>query len=104
MKFHSDRSLLVRGLSDTIQVDFTTEKINANFSNYSAWHFRSKLLRELPEGSIEKVFSHICCNLVPSKCLSSGMLHFEELSSELEFVRQAFFTEPNDQSGWFYHR
>jgi len=63
------------------EVDFTTEKINANFSNYSAWHFRSKLLRELPEGSIEK-----------------------ELSSELEFVRQAFFTEPNDQSGWFYHR
>jgi len=63
------------------EVDFMTEKINANFSNYSAWHHRSKLLHILPAGSVE-----------------------QELPSELELVRQAFYTEPADQSAWMYHR
>lgn len=69
------------------EFDFTTNKISSNFSNYSSWHYRSKLLPLLhpdvnhPVGVKEKV-----------------------LLQEFELAQNAFFTDPNDQSAWFYHR
>ncbi|XP_068642271.1 geranylgeranyl transferase type-2 subunit alpha 1-like [Aristolochia californica] len=68
------------------ELKFTTEKIDANFSNYSAWHNRcvllSNLLREKAKGFYprEKV-----------------------LMEEYDLIHQAIFTDPDDQSGWFYH-
>jgi len=35
---------------------------------------------------------------------ASAAVPAEVLDQEFEFVKQAFYTEPEDQSGWFYHR
>ena len=61
------------------ELKFTTEKINQNFSNYSAWHHRVQQLKQLP------------LELRP------------QLSAELEYVLQAVFMDPNDQSAWLYY-
>jgi geranylgeranyl transferase type-2 subunit alpha len=63
------------------EVAFVTDKINADFANYSAWHHRSALLPSIHAGE-----------------------NNEFLKKELEFVRQALYTDPDVQSTWFYHR
>eukprot|EP00658_Telonema_sp_P-2_P011332 TRINITY_DN14302_c0_g1_i1.p1 TRINITY_DN14302_c0_g1~~TRINITY_DN14302_c0_g1_i1.p1 ORF type:complete len:979 (+),score=236.77 TRINITY_DN14302_c0_g1_i1:194-3130(+) len=63
-------------------VEFTISKINENFSNYSAWHLRSRLLPSLSSDE---------------DCTAMAQ-------EELELVKSAFFTEPADQSAWLYHR
>ena len=64
---------------------YTSSKINANFSNYSAWHNRSKL--------IPKYLKEF-----------SGIERREFLKSEIEYSTQAIYTDPDDQSAWLYHQ
>lgn len=82
-------------ISDFAQMDlekefnFTTEKIRSNFSNFSAWHRRHKLLirgLSLPEEECPK-----SCNL--------RLIWIEEYN----MVLNALFTDPSDQSPWLYH-
>jgi geranylgeranyl transferase type-2 subunit alpha len=64
---------------------FSDEKVNENFSNYSAWHYRSSLLaRTHPD--------------------PEGRLPMDEatLAKELDLATNAFYTDPEDQSAWFY--
>lgn len=65
------------------EFEFSKLKIFQNFSNYSAWHKRSKLLEKKSPGDED------CLKL---------------LSQEFEWIHSAIFTEPNDQSPWLYHR
>lgn len=62
------------------ELKFTMEMIEANFSNYSAWHYRSKLF-----GASRK----------DEECIKI---------SELSLVESAAFTDPSDQSAWIYQR
>ncbi|KAJ8980056.1 hypothetical protein NQ317_012896 [Molorchus minor] len=72
------RRLIINKISVTLvdELKFSTERLNANFSNYSSWHYRSTL-RELDE---------------------------ESVTTELNLVQNAVFTDPFDSSGWFYLR
>ena len=78
------------GVAAAAELAFTTSKIEANFSNYSAWHYRSKLLpiiHDAADGATDGAAA-----LRPA------------LLAELALVRNAFFTAPEDSSAWFYHR
>lgn len=58
--------------------------IEDNFSNYSAWHHRSIFL---------------------PKAFGNNQDQFRsQIMDEFEKVKAAFYTEPADQSAWFYHR
>lgn len=90
---------------------FSTVKIEDNFSNYSAWHYRSKLL------PITHPDQEGLCAINSDKHrqgLKNTYLDYLHLLSifcyccfcisELELVQNAAFTDPNDTSAWFYQR
>lgn len=56
------------------ELEMTTSRIQANFSNFSAWHYRSQL-SNLPD-----------------------------LKEEIEMIKSAVWTDSNDQSAWIYFR
>ncbi|XP_022690373.1 geranylgeranyl transferase type-2 subunit alpha-like [Varroa jacobsoni] len=68
------------------ELKFTLERIEANFSNYSSWHYRSHLLPRFFPGDKE------------------GSIKENVLLEELDLVLNAAFTDPQDQSAWMYHR
>ncbi|KAF8516926.1 rab-protein geranylgeranyltransferase [Hysterangium stoloniferum] len=68
------------------ELAYTTRKIEANFSNFSAWHQRAKIysvLWQTDVGEGERTKTR---------------------DREFELVKQAMYTDPADQSVWLYHR
>jgi geranylgeranyl transferase type-2 subunit alpha len=114
------------------ELAFTDEKIGLNFSNYSAWHARACLLQRQREASQDPrlvaaaAAAGACCARAGSGLLCTLLLppappapHRQLLSTrdpaprtlplapspaELALARKAVFTEPDDQSAWFYRR
>ncbi|KAJ7984286.1 hypothetical protein DPEC_G00363120 [Dallia pectoralis] len=95
------------------ELQFTDRLIGSNFSNYSSWHYRSTLLPLLHPESPEapspshhspptspQTHSHRVCE----EQLLKGGRKDEARQSSSELVQNAFFTDPNDQSAWFYYR
>ena len=68
------------------ELEFSFDKIK-NISNYSAWHYRSKLLP-----------------IVHPSSISSIGVDESERREELQLVENAVYTDPADSSAWFYFR
>lgn len=68
------------------ELNYSTDLIENNFSNYSAWHYRSTLLPKIHFDA------------------SKGSIKEDVLLQEFELIKNAVFTDPDDQSAWFYHR
>ncbi|KAG2228636.1 hypothetical protein INT48_007089 [Thamnidium elegans] len=66
------------------EYEFTTRKINQSFSNYSAWHQRSKLLPDIVVFMSTEEKNKVAVN-------------------ELDLVKAAIYTDPEDQSAWLYY-
>ncbi|XP_071450724.1 geranylgeranyl transferase type-2 subunit alpha isoform X2 [Hetaerina americana] len=76
---------LASGNKNKVELDFSFDKLAENFSNYSAWHYRTIFLPAVhPDESAP-------CSITP-----------EQHKKELELVQNAVFTDPADQSAWFY--
>eukprot|EP00455_Lapot_gusevi_P011112 TRINITY_DN1510_c0_g1_i1.p1 TRINITY_DN1510_c0_g1~~TRINITY_DN1510_c0_g1_i1.p1 ORF type:complete len:318 (-),score=60.32 TRINITY_DN1510_c0_g1_i1:12-965(-) len=72
------------GVPAQTEFQYTTSKIEQNFSNFSSWHYRTKLFPQLMPEEPQAIL--------------------QQLNHEFHLVQQAFYTEPDDQSSWLYHR
>jgi geranylgeranyl transferase type-2 subunit alpha len=61
---------------------FSGNKIKENFSNYSAFHHRSFYFRSI----------------------LNSLNYNDQFNEEFSIVENAIFTEPDDQSAWWYHQ
>ena len=113
-------------------VEHHSTKIEQDFSNYSAWHYRTVLIpvmhkshdaaywKRIDNGQLTQLaHRYTQCSADDSCCLQRSKLPFALIKrtvcccaaacwcdgvTEFSLVRQAFYTEPADQSGWLYHR
>ena len=68
------------GILSQDEFNYSTEKIDENFSNYSAFHHRSVYIQRI------------------------GIAARDIVESEFEIIENAIYTEPDDQSSWWYHQ
>ncbi|KAJ2518149.1 Rab geranylgeranyltransferase [Coemansia sp. RSA 2049] len=70
---------------DASEFAFTTDQINKDCANHSAWHNRSKLLPAIMQKA-------------------GGALEQQEvLKREFGLILNAIYTDPDDQNGWLYY-
>ncbi|KAK7194706.1 Protein prenyltransferase alpha subunit repeat [Novymonas esmeraldas] len=77
---------------EAAELAYTTQKIKNNFSNYSAWHQRSLAL----QSAVGRWGSQ------PRQSPGWRAALVAQLQEDVEFLKQAIYCDPNDQSAWFY--
>ncbi|PVV04505.1 hypothetical protein BB560_000997 [Smittium megazygosporum] len=65
------------------EFDYTYKRIKQNFSNHSAWHYRSKLFPSV----IQIIGPDLAKKL---------------LKKEVEIIKRAIYSDPDDQNAWLY--
>eukprot|EP01023_Acetabularia_acetabulum_P037797 TRINITY_DN3602_c1_g1_i4.p2 TRINITY_DN3602_c1_g1~~TRINITY_DN3602_c1_g1_i4.p2 ORF type:complete len:356 (-),score=59.96 TRINITY_DN3602_c1_g1_i4:472-1539(-) len=103
------RLFVVKAVNRSLEeeLEYCSEKINESFSNYSAWHYRTKLLPDAHAARGYKTLEQLVQENVTDQVLEQEdkkVIPVDALQEELEYVKQAMFTDPEDQSGWLYHR
>lgn len=81
------------------EFEYTSQRIEKNFSNCSAFHYRSKLLDLVLDADLREEGI--------SRRNEEGETYHTRLDmarGELEMIQSAVFTEPDDQTAWWYHR
>lgn len=76
------------------ELQYALRKIESNFSNFSAWHYRSKLLPRVWDAE----------KLDKAQRSSEREQGMYTAHQEFELLQQAMYTDPSDQSIWIYHR
>ena len=69
------------------EFEYTTKAIKTNLSNFSAWHYRTKLIPRLLDNR-----------------QADTQARREMLDAEFEFIKPGLWTDPLDQSLWGYHQ
>ncbi|KAL9265748.1 Geranylgeranyl transferase type-2 subunit alpha 1-like protein [Drosera capensis] len=92
--------------SDEIdELKYTRDVIGKNFSNYSAWHNRRGIDLSLVLLGIAVCLG--CLSVILSSLFKRKVEGFfpkeKILNEEYQLVQNAIFTEPDDQSVWFYY-
>lgn len=83
------------------ELEYTMKKIGTTLSNFSAWHHRSKVLTSLwNDGRLDVTKSKEDGAYL--RYTSKGYINIR--ATEFELVRNAMYTDANDQSVWLYHR
>lgn len=75
------------------ELQYTLRKIEANFSNFSAWHYRSKLLPRVWDA----------LGLDDAGRAAAREEGAWRADPEFALLQQAMYTDPSDQSVWLYH-
>lgn len=96
----NDRDALLRS-----EWDFTRSKVESNFSNGSAFHYRSKLLPLVLESNLREEHADDEEDADDDEMEADRYsLKIDMAREELDLIRSAVFTEPDDQTSWWYHR
>mmetsp|Transcript_3954 Transcript_3954/g.7914 ORF Transcript_3954/g.7914 Transcript_3954/m.7914 type:complete len:454 (+) Transcript_3954:265-1626(+) len=103
VEFQVSSSLSQMELQELIDAEwnFTTSKIEDNFSNGSAFHYRSKLLPLVLKFRLAAARERGRDINYEDVCFETLKLAREEWNS---IILNAIFTEPDDQTPWWYHR
>ncbi|KAI9293198.1 protein prenylyltransferase [Neoconidiobolus thromboides FSU 785] len=74
---------------------FTGEKIKASFSNASAWHYRIQLKKKVEDIAIKEG--------EVNEEDKNKIKEIMKMDNELKLVKNAFYTDPEDQSSFIYY-